>query len=168
MGARATNNGISVQFCFADGSPNGVPLYGRFAELFGKRQEQVIASGPAQTPDEAQVRGSDDWLTLIVVADTQDKLDQILRVTPAAVLASTPQTSHSSRRVAVELDIGSQRQSLTDCITIASGPIVSIATPIIDVVHVKILPHGIAMADLAADHPLKAEFVGGSFFIRDQ
>jgi hypothetical protein len=162
MGMKVTNNGISVQFCQKDGSPDGLPFYGRYAGLFGQVRSDVLsASGVGATQDETMFQGSDDWLTLIAVADTPEKLDQILSET--ARIPQTPaDTSGSSRRAQVELHIGGVRQSFANRLTIASGPILQFKPPKIHVVHVKVLPEGILLGDLGADHPLVAEFIGNS------
>ncbi len=135
MGTIVTDNGISIQFCHEDGSPDGVPLYGRYAGLFGQDRDEVLGpAGAGATQDELMFKGSKDWLSLIAVADTPEKLDQILSDTP---ISQTPaDTSGSSRRAQVELHIGGVRQSFPNRLTIASGPILQFDPPIIHVVHV--------------------------------
>jgi hypothetical protein len=161
MGCTATDNGISIQFCTEDGKPDGAPLYGRYTRIFGKRRELVIAAGAAQTRDESDFKGSDDWLTLIAVADTPEKLEEIVH--ESNVPSSAPDTSCSSRRVQIELHIAGVRQTYKDRITLASGPIVQISPkPIIDVVHVKVLPAGAVLGDLKPDSRLVREFNGGA------
>src|ERR1700730_8078149 len=139
MGCRATDNGISIQFCKKNGAPDGAPFYGLYARLYGQRRELVLSSGGGATPDEQKFKGSDDWLTLIAVADTPEKLAQIIHETTGP--GTNPDQSLSRPRAQIELHLGGVRQSYKDRITIASGPIVRITPPpVIDVVHVKVLP----------------------------
>ena len=157
MGCTATDNGISVQFCHADGRPDGTPFYGRYAMLFGSSQDLVTGGDPLPE-EQGKFRGSDEWLTLIAVDDTKEKLHEI--VTDWKGACTPCHTSCSSHRACIDLRIGGVRQIFKDRITIASGPIVSLKPPIkIDVVHVKVLPAGTKLSD---DHPLLPEFVGGS------
>jgi hypothetical protein len=164
MGLITTNNGVSVQFCNKDGSPDGAPLYGRYTAFFGLPREKVLGApgAPAETRDERDFKGSDDWLTLIAVADTQEKLDQIIHENPDA--PRTPaNTSASSRRAQIELHIGGVRKTFKDRITISSGPILQFKRiPKFHVAHVKVLPEGTALRDLQRDHPFVAEFQGSS------
>ena len=159
MGCKAAEDGISVQFYDDRGEPDGVPLYGRRALLFGSLQKNVTGGNP--TDQEIEFPGSDDWLTVIGVADTQAKLDKIVEDWRGGC---PPQTSCCSHRVTIDLRIGGVRQVFKDRITIASGPIVSLKKGEIkiDVVHVKVLAAGTKLSDLPANHPLRTEFKGGS------
>jgi hypothetical protein len=127
-----------------------------------------VLTGAQASSDEMKFKGSDDWLTLIAVADTREKLDKILKETH--VPPSNPDTSMSSRRATIELHVGEVRQSFKDRLTIASGPIVKITPPhpVIDVVHVKVLPSGTNIGDLKPNNPLVAEFNGSSIAILDE
>ncbi len=158
MGTKVTASGVSIQFCKDDGTPEGAPFYSRYVRLRGQLQSKVIAmSGRAANAEEEKHPGSEDWLTLIAVADSPEKLDEILSET--TVEASTAHTSGSSRRVCVELSIGGIRQSFKDRVTIASGPIVQFDPPIVHVVHVKVLAADTKMDD---GHPLLDEFEGAA------
>jgi hypothetical protein len=103
MGLRVTSNGVSVQFCKADGSPDGSPFYSTHVKLFGLSQEEVVGTS-GRSAEEERHPGSDDWLTLIAVADTQERLDAIVR--DSAAPKGEPFTSGSSRRVCVEMSFG--------------------------------------------------------------
>lgn len=160
MGIRAGDCGISIQFCQADGQPDGPPVHGRYIKLSGKPRQDVIKAGPPETPDEKQFEGSEDWLTLIIVADTEEKLNAIAKHHGPV---SPPHTSHSSRRVCIETHIKRARRTYGDRITIASGPIVSLnpRNLRIDAVHVKALPAGAELRKMKKC-PFKEEFVGGA------
>lgn len=154
MGTKVTPNGVSIQFCRSDGSPDGEPLYSKWVVLRGRPQEEVTGNNPL-SQEEIDHPGSEDWLTLIAVADSADKLEEILTAT--AVPHTTAHTSGSSRRVCVEMSMGGFRQSFDDRITIASGPIVDFKDPKMHVVHIKVLAGNTKMDD---GHPLIEEFDG--------
>jgi hypothetical protein len=164
MGCTAAKDGISVQFYDDRGEPDGTPLYGRFATMFGSLRRDVTKDNP--TDQEKQFPGSDDWLTVIGVADTKAKLDKIVSDWQGG---SPPQTSCSSHRVSIDLRIGGVQQVFRDRTTIASGPIISLIKDKIkiDVVHVKVLSAGASLTDLAADHPLVTEFQGGAIALNN-
>ena len=158
MGCEASASGISVQFFKRDGEktvPDGAPLYGGYAKLYGRPRSEVFTGGTAP----AGHLGSEDWLTLIAVADSPEKLSAILTAT--VVEPTEPQTSASSRQVFVELHVGDIRKSLRDCETIASGPVLSwsLTAPKVEVVHVMVVPNDIPLDDL---HPFIKPFKGGS------
>jgi hypothetical protein len=165
MGTRIANNGIStgltIQLVKNTGEPDGLPIYGRYAELRGRDKGGVFSSGPPQSQDEADFPGSDDWLTLIAVADTEEKLSMILK--EAAIPQLPADTSGSSRRAQIEIDVAGARKSYKNRITIASGPIIRLKPkPILDVVHVKVLPEGTVISELGPSNPLASEFLGNS------
>src|ERR1035438_3098047 len=109
MGCTASDSGISLQFCNKDGSPDGHPIYGRYAVLFGLEQEKLLCE-KGSTPDEQRFKGSDDWLTIIAVADSPEKLQDIIDHTPPAVCVPA-HTSGSSHRACIELHIGAIRKT---------------------------------------------------------
>ena len=165
MGCTASDSGISLQFCNKDGSPDGHPIYGRYAVLFGLEQEKLLCE-KGSTPDEQRFKGSDDWLTIIAVADSPEKLQDIIDHTPPAVCVPA-HTSGSSHRACIELHIGAIRKSFRDRITIASGPITSFPPrPIkMDVVHVKVLPAETTLTEIANENPdntIIKEFAGNA------
>lgn len=158
MGCQATKSGISLQFCNACGNVDGAPIYGKYAALFGTDRSKILAAtGPLQADDDP---GSDDWLTVIAVADSDEKLEAIIK--ESAGSCPVPETSGSSRRARVEVHIGALRQSFQDRITIASGPIISIKPPKLDVVHVKVLPPETKMDE---KHQLFPEWKGMSLVL---
>lgn len=165
MGCRATEDGISLQFCDKDGNTDGAPIYGKYAALFGKKHKDILAVGRPPTPEEQQFPGSDDWLTLIAIADTKDKLDAIIHESVPDSDRTACETSGSSRRARIELHVGGIRDSFKDRITIASGPVVTIKPPLVDVVHIKAFPVGTRMDDKNPSFP---EWEGMSILIQDQ
>jgi hypothetical protein len=158
MGTRVDNAGITVQLYDDRVQPQGDPYFGRYAHLRGRQQDEVVRAGAARSGQERDEPGSDDWLTLVAVADTPDRLAAILRDT--TVPPTEPHSSHSSRRVLIEVHVGDTRKTFENRVAIASGPIVQLPPdPIIDVVHVKVLAEGTKMDD---SHPLIGEFRGGA------
>ena len=158
MCTKVTSAGVSVQFCHPDGAPDGPPFFSNHVRLRGRSREQVIRlSGIKANREEIDNPGSDDWLTLIAIADSDKKLREILRA--SHVPDTEAHTSGSSRRVRIEMSVGGLRQSFTNRIVIASGPIISITPPKMHVVHVKILD---GRAKMTARHPLIKEFKGNS------
>jgi hypothetical protein len=156
MGCTGDSSGVSIQFYDANGAPSGAPIYGGFVKLCGQ-------PATPQTPEEIACQGSADWLTLIAVADSQDRLNNILKDIqhdPNGPVLQDAETSCSSRRVRIDMHIGRVRQTLKDRITIASGPVVSFPpNPKVHVVHVKVLAQG---ATMAPGKPLHDEFDGGA------
>lgn len=161
MGLRTTTDGVSVQFVNSDASLQGPPLFGAYAMAYGSDQTDVIdASGVGASADEINYPGSDDWLTFVAVADSQDKLNALLNKNAGPKTAAN--TSGSSRRVQLELDIAGRQISRRNCVTIGSGPILDIDTPKVDLVHLKILPDGVKLGDLGNSNRLVQEFQGTS------
>ena len=161
MGCQATRDGICVQFYDKAGAADGVPVFGKYAVLFGRKREDILAEVPAG-PRETDL-GSDDWLTLIAVADSQEKLKEIIKDLGGS--CPIPQTSGSSRRAVVALHLGGMKQKFRDRITIASGPILSLKPPKVDVVHVKVLPPDTKMDE---SHPLFPEWKGTATTLLNQ
>ena len=152
MGTTVTSSGVSVQFCDRDGNIDGPPVFSTFVRLLGQPRDDVFArTGVAETPEEHNAPGSADWLTLIAIADSQDRLDAIVQASQLPV--TNGQTSASSRRVDVRLHIGALNQTFQGRITIASGVVVK--PPILNVFHIKVLGEGAAMNP---QHKLFGEF----------
>jgi hypothetical protein len=160
MGTVLDDSGMTLQLYNTAGTPDGDPYFGRFVRIAGRKQDEITSTAPL-TEDEKIEPGSDDWLTLVAVADTQERLDDILN--GAKVKALEPlalsQSSHSSRRVLVEMHVRERRESFETRITIASGPLLSLDGQIkIKVAHVKVLAAG---TKFDQNHPLFKEFRGG-------
>src|SRR3954462_15798413 len=119
MGATQTDEVITIQFYKKDGQPDEQPIYGRYCQLYGKLRDDVIATTMGSTPDEAAHGGSDDWLTLVAVADSEEKLAAIL-TDSGDIDPCNPKPSLSSHRLAVKVDVGSVTRSMKGCTTIAS------------------------------------------------
>ena len=160
MGTTVTASGVSIQLCDPRGENAEDPIFSRFVRVLGEPRTKVIArSGPLMGA-EITNPGSDDWLTLIAVADSNEKLLQI--VDDSGLPVSEAQTSGSSHRVRVVFDISGRRQTVNGATTIASGPILSLdpVSPKMNVVHIKVIPVNDSMN---ARH--QVEFVAQSRFI---
>ena len=159
MGTRVDKSGLSVQLYDKNTKPMGKPIFGRYVEFRGLPRTKVITPKNPATSQEFAEPGSDDWMTLIAVADTSEGLKKILRGYSGT--ESIPQTSAASHRALIEIDVDGKRDSLKDRIIIASGAIMATpkpsTTPIMSVVHVKVLADGATMDD---DNPLIDEFRG--------
>lgn len=154
MGTRITDGGVSVQFCHSNGEIDGPPVFSTFVRILGQpRDEAIRRSGRYATEEENNFPGSDDWLTLIAIADSEERLSALVRESNLPV--TEPQTSGSSRRVQVRLHLGAVRQTFHETITIACGPIIRRNPPIMNVLHIKVLGEGTAMNP---DHKLWKEF----------
>jgi hypothetical protein len=163
MGAHLSASGISVQIYDQYGNPETRVYHGMYTFLNGRKQKDILQTAPTK-PIEQGVEGSSDWLTVIVVADSQAKLDSIKKEPDVAALANAVgdyETSGSSRRVLLVFDVDGVRKSFQNALTIASGGFESFEPKKFNVVHVKVLP---AETDLHDDrHPLKKEWLGMTF-----
>jgi hypothetical protein len=154
MGTTVTKSGVSVQFCDRDGNIDGPPVFSRFVRILGQPHDEVIKrTGRDASTEEKNFPGSGDWLTLVAVADSEERLGALVKNSGLPITES--QTSGSSRRVQVQLHIGAVQQTFDDRVTIASGPVIQKTPPIMNVVHIKVLGEGTAMNP---QHPLWKEF----------
>jgi hypothetical protein len=153
MGTKVTKSGVSIQFCNAFGEIDGPPVFSTYVRFLGMRRDDVLQRSGEPSEEERLHPGSDDWLTLIAIADSCDRLEALVR--ESGVPVSDSQTSASSRRVHVCMHMGAVRQTFPGRITIASGPIVSTRPPVMNVVHVKVLGEG---TEMKPGHPLFEEF----------
>src|SRR5262245_36517930 len=161
MGTTITKSGVSVQFCDAHGNDDGDPVFSRFVRVLGlPREEAIKRTGGGKTKEEADHPGSEDWLTLIAVADSKDKLTALVK--DSGLEETEAQTSGSSRRVQVRLHIGALKTTVKGRITIASGPVVQLSPPIMHVLHIKVLGEKAAMNP---KHPLFEEFKAQGPFV---
>lgn len=162
MGTRADDAGISVQVYDGQDEPVGPPFHGEHVRLFGRARHAVVTDQDPPTVAEFKNPGSLDWLTLVVVADTQQGLDGFL-ATRNEQSHGIPGTSASSHRATVAIIRNGQAEVLERRITLASGPITSLSpnAPTMDVVHVKVLAPDVVMDE---SHKFFAEFTGGSPF----
>lgn len=158
MGTELDDAGISVQLYDEFDKPKGSPIHGTFTLIAGQPREKIVGTGTL-TPEETLEPGSDDWLTLVVVADSQERFDAIVNSTKVKPLTKSL-TSHSSWRVLVELHVGNRHATFSNCVTVASGPILSLepGKVRIKVAHVKVVPDPKRMI---ATSRLFAEFKGG-------
>ena len=154
MGTTVTKSGVSVQFCDPEGNIDGQPIFSTFVQILGQPREDVIKrTGVEPTPVEKDYPGSDDWLTLIAIADSQERLSSL--VSQSGLPVTDAQTSGSSRRVEVRLHVGLVHLTFRNRVTIASGPIICFRPPIMNVLHIKVLGEEAVMKP---DHPLWPEF----------
>ena len=158
MGTKVTKSGVSVQFCNHKGEIDGPPVFSTYVRVLGlPRAEAIKRTGGKETEEEKQYPGSDDWLTLIAIADSKERLKKL--VDDSGLEETEAQTSGSSRRVQVRLHMGALEATLKNRITIGSGPIVDKMKPIMNMVHIKVLGDGTAMNP---KHPLWEEFLAQS------
>ncbi len=154
MGTRVTESGVSVQFCDSRGKIEGPPVFSTYVRVLGQSRDKVFErTGVKETQEEHDFPGSQDWLTLVAIADSEERLNSL--VSQSDLPVSDAQTSGASRRVQVELHVCGVRRTLQNRITIASGPVVSTNPPIMNVVHIKVLGEGTVMDPR---HPLWEEF----------
>jgi hypothetical protein len=135
MGTSADINGISLQFVNELNEPIEAPIHGRFAHIRGVDRSEALkytTLAPGEEP------GSEHWMTLVAVADTQERLDAI--VGTATARKGSVNTSAASHRVLVAYHVGDTLRSVENRSVIASGPIVKMDPPEVNVVHVKVLP----------------------------
>jgi hypothetical protein len=135
MGTSADINGISLQFVNEQNEPTEEPIFGRFAEIRGIERSEALkytTLAPGEEP------GSEHWMTLVAVADTKERLDAI--VNTATARKGSVNTSAASHRVLVAFHVGDKLRSFENRSVIASGPIVKMDPPEVNVVHVKVLP----------------------------
>lgn len=159
MGLRTDKSGISVQLYDEENQPDGAPHFGAFTELRSTARREVVQSSGKLSAEENAATGSEDWLTLVAVADTKARLDAILDKTK--VPKTLADTSAASRRVLVELHVGKVRKTLENRIVIASGPTVTKnkGPATLNVVHIKVLHED---AKMNRSNPLIDEFKGMS------
>jgi len=154
MGTTVTKSGVSIQFCDHHGEIDGAPVFSTFVRVLGRpRKEALERSGGYETEEERKFPGSDDWLTLIAIADSKERLKALVK--ESGLEETEAQTSGSSRRVQVRLHMGALEATLRNRITIASGPVVDRKAPIMNIVHIKVLGERAAMNP---EHPLWKEF----------
>ena len=120
VACKPSEEGITLQFYTKQLKFDGPPLFGRFTDLFGvPRSERLKRQKPP-----AKDNGSTEWLSYIVIADTEKKRDDIVKALKRKkeVPKNKPcQTSCCSRVVTIELHLGGVRATLPELITISTG-----------------------------------------------
>jgi hypothetical protein len=155
MGTSADINGITLQFVNENNEPTEPPIFGRFAQLRGVDRSEALkytTLAPGEDP------GSEHWMTLVAVADTKERLNAI--VNTATARTGSVNTSCASHRVLVAFHVGDRLQSFENRSVIASGPIVKMDPPEVNVVHVKVLPENVfvrKVQEIAAPRRLPQE-----------
>src|SRR5262249_52863404 len=107
MGTTVTKSGVSVQFCNRQGDIEGPPVFSTFVRILGRPHGEVTSG--RETDEERIYSGSADWLTLIAIADSDERLGALVK--ESGVPVTEAQTSGSSRRVQVELHVGADRRT---------------------------------------------------------
>jgi len=138
--------GSNVTLKFSDENGNEIRRIsgGRFAQFFSSRR-------PIKPRSADPVLGSEDWLTDILVADTQEKLEAM---TPTQSMFAL--TSASSRMVTVQWHIGDQRGRQERCLTMCSS--LDPSTPTV-ADEVTVLPE---TTNMDVNHPGFAQWVQGA------
>lgn len=165
MGLMSDSAGISLQFYDANVEPSGGPVHGKFTYLCSVHRSTVPTSAEPLTAAELQNPGSEDWLTVVAVADTEQRL---LEIAPLASRAPTcALSSCASCRVMVHLYVGSMTrpQTFPSRTVIASGPVIFVPkegepekkVPKVNVVHVKVFDPAVPMD---SSHKMIHEFNG--------
>src|SRR5437588_11806909 len=108
MGVSAGSN-ITLKILDKDGNEIKAIPGGTFSQLYSRRR-------PVNPGTIDHVLGSLDWLTDVMIADTQAKL---AAMTPCKI--STALTSTSSRLVCVQWDIGSEKGRQDDSLTMSTS-----------------------------------------------
>jgi hypothetical protein len=151
MGTSADANGITLQFVNENNEPTEPPIFGRFAQLRGVDRSEALKYTTLAPGEEL---GSEHWMTLVAVADTKERLDAI--VSTATARNGSVNTSCASHRVLIAFHVGDRLQSFENRSVIASGPIVKMDPPEVNVVHVKVLPeHAFVAVPAPENAPLK-------------
>jgi hypothetical protein len=157
MGTTADINGISVQFVDKNNKATDPPIFGAFAHLHGIPRKQALRLKPLAAGEQ---KGSEHWMTLLAVADSQERLDELVSTSDA--LQGDCHTSCASHRVQIAIHVGdNEPQWLENRSVIASGPITKMNPPEVNVVHVKVLPKN---AVVTKQSPVAKEFIGSSPF----
>ena len=113
---------VSVQFFNHNGTPDGDPIRTLWVALHGTARNNVTGGTAGLTQEERDVQGgSDDWLTLIAVADTKEKLQTLVDKNRDVTHAAAAHSSAASLRVRVAFHIGDRADTLGNAITIADG-----------------------------------------------
>ncbi len=165
MGCHATQDGLSVQHYDDKNKLKGTPIYGPYARMFGKKRDSVVGAG-GFTQQEANAKGSADWLTVVAVTDTDARLKKIIEEHAGGEVACL--SSGSSHRVTIHIWVGEAAKpaTFTGRTTIASGAIVrNPETKLlsdVNVTHLKVLAEG---ADVTKDPQLAAEFDGMTIYL---
>src|SRR5216684_1715897 len=132
MGCEASPNGVTLQFFDASGGDLSRSVSGKYAKLYSKHR-------PVQHGHTNQLLGSQDWLTDILVADSDAKLKAM---TPTCNCID--QTSACSMDVSLQWDVGNNGEAHEDCLSIAFGTPKGGAV-VVDKIY--ILPAGTVMAN---------------------
>jgi hypothetical protein len=157
MGTTADINGISVQFVDKNNKATDPPIFGAFAHLHGIPRKQALRLKPLAAGEQ---KGSEHWMTLLAVADSQERLDELVSTSDA--LQGDCHTSCASHRVLIAIHVGDDDpQWLENRSVIASGPITKLDPPEVNVVHVKVLPENTVVTKRS---PVAKEFIGVSPF----
>jgi len=155
MGLRVDGSAIEIQFIDENAKPVGAPITTPFVALRGDDRQKIVARGAPLTQSEALLPGSDDWLTVVAIADSRERLDKLVREV-SAEFPTTALTSAGSRRVLVKVHVGEDDpRSVENALTIADGEVSPDDPQHMNVRSFKILSSETALVDPA----LKADFI---------
>jgi hypothetical protein len=112
---------VSVQLWGDDGEPEHDPIVSKYVRIRGVKRSAVLAASGPLTDEEKFLNGaSEDWLTLVAVADSKEKLENMPELA-AAPHDDAALTSAFSLRVKLALDVGNRKETRDGMITIATG-----------------------------------------------
>lgn len=112
---------VSVTLFDGAGQPKGDPIETPFVAIHGTARNIVTGGHANLTPQERDLEGgSEDWLTLIAVADTKERLEQLVD-THKSGLDEAPLSSAASLRVRVRVATAARTEAWDGAITIADG-----------------------------------------------
>jgi len=155
MGLTRHPDGITVMFCDDNGDLRPAETVGgAFVELRGAHRSAVVTDSNPLTSAELLEPGSDDWLTVVAVADSQERLDGLIADLGPG---SGPNTSAFSRRVEVRTHVGAGGPRIAPGrITLAEGKVLDDAAKKLEVSVLKVMGAG-AVVDNR--HPLFDDFM---------
>lgn len=147
MGTIASSSGVTLRILDKNGVEQKT-VFGKFAHLYSKQRPLNPGS-----PD--PLLGSQDWLTDVLIADTEAKLKAMK---PTQNLAAA--TSQGSRLVLVRWNIETDQGQMDNCITLCDGTMQGnhLLTD-----QIRVLPKNTVMDQ---HHPLFPAFAAASHFLQ--
>ena len=145
MGVEPSPAGVTLEMCDKNGNVQST-YQGAAAKLYSKPRPAKADLSPV---DHEAEYGSDDWLTDVLVAKSQDDLSSF---SPSATMEAA--TSGSSKNVLVHHAAGGSYEPLKDRTTIAYGS--PIAGGRLSVDKIKVLP---PETEMKPGHPLWHDWV---------
>lgn len=114
MGVRGNQTGVTLVFYNPDGTPDVTkrPVTGEYSAFYS-------ITRPVDPNSNDVHLGSPEWLTDIMVVDNPTKLGNMVPTQSGILL-----TSAASQQVLVRWDVGAQRGTQVECVTISQGPVI--------------------------------------------